>query len=192
MEPHYLAYLSPASVERLPVLVVLGAGLLAFGLIFFLWPLVGHALTTVHEGGHAIVASMFGYRITSITLRRNQSGLTVFQAPDKAIGVMFAGLAGYVGPALFGVLGAGLLGAGRAVAMLWISLAFLVVEFLSVRNLFGFFSMLVLGGLIVAVLRYAPLTVAVFAGYVWVWLLLIGGVRDVWALHQHRKEAREK
>jgi hypothetical protein len=65
-----------------------------------------------------------------------------------------------------------------------------VVEFASVRNLFGFVSMLVLGGLIFAVLRYAPLTVAVFFGYVWVWILLIGGVRDAWGLHKVRQKAR--
>jgi peptidase M50B-like protein len=188
-----LAYVSPAAIERLPVVLVLCAGLLAFGLLFVGWSLVKFAYTVVHEGGHAFVGSMFGHTIESITMDRHGNGLTAVKtANPKSFGSMCAGLAGYVGPAMFGVGGAALLGAGRGVAMLWISLAFLVVEFSLVRSFMGFVSMIVLGGMIFAVIRYAPLTLAVFFGYVWVWFLLLGGVRGAWELHTVRKEQRGK
>jgi hypothetical protein len=155
-----------------------------------LWWLTGHAITTVHEGGHALVGRSFGFSIKSMKLNRNQSGVTEFVKTGGA-GAIFVGLAGYLAPSAFGLGGAVLLSGGRVIAVLWISVVFLVVQLLLVRNAFGFVSVLLTGVALFALLRWGPLWVQVFFGYVWIWFLLIGGVRQIPVLHKVRKTTKK-
>lgn len=180
---------SPAELHTLPPILGICAGILALGVVWLLWWLTGHAITAAHEGGHALVGGSFGFSIKSLKLNRNQSGVTEFVKTGGA-GAILVGLAGYLGPSLFGLGGAVLLAGGRAVAVLWISVVFLVFELLLVRNVFGFLSVVVTGVLLFALLRWAPLWVEVFFGYVWVWFLLIGGVRQIPVLHNVRKTTK--
>jgi hypothetical protein len=175
--------------HRLPPMLGICAGLLALGIVWLFWWIVGHAITAAHEGGHALVGRSFGFKITSMKLLRSRSGVTEFAGVGGA-GAILTGLAGYLGPSAFGFGGAVLLAGGRAVAVLWISLVFLAVELLLVRNAFGIVAVLLTGVLLFVLLRYAPVWVQVFFGYVWVWFLLIGAVRQIPELHRVRRAAR--
>jgi hypothetical protein len=182
-----LAYASPSTLYHLAPAFALCAGLVAAGLVWVAWPALTHALTAAHEGSHGLVASLFGHRVLRIEFYRKGGGKTTYEPPHNRDGSMFVALAGYLGPAMFGVGSAELLREGRAVAMLWISLVFLVVELVMVHNAFGIWSMVVVIGLLLAVILYTPLVVEVFLGYVWVWFLLLGGFRDIFVLHKGRK-----
>jgi hypothetical protein len=181
---------SPAELHTLPPILGICAGILALGVVWLLWWLSGHAITAAHEGGHALVGRSFGHSIKAMKLNRNQNGVTEFVS-ISGTGAVLAGMAGYLGPSLFGLGGAVLLAGGRAIAVLWISLVFLVVEMLLVRNAFGMVSLLLTGIALFALLRFGPLWVQVFFGYVWVWFLLIGAVRQIPELHRVRKTTKK-
>src|SRR2546430_6629487 len=169
---------TPAELHTLPPILGICAGLLALGVVWLLWWVTGHAITAAHAGGKVLVGRSFGFPVKSMKLNRNRSGAVEFTTSAGA-GAIFVSLSGYLAPSLFGLGGAVLLSGGRAVAVLWISVAFLLVELLVVRNAFGYLSIVVTGVLLFALLRFGPVWVQVFFGYVWVWFLLIGGVRQI-------------
>jgi hypothetical protein len=43
----------------------------------------GHLSTAAHEGGHALVALLCGYRVDGIRLHADQSGLTSHYGPGR-------------------------------------------------------------------------------------------------------------
>jgi hypothetical protein len=170
-------------------LVVVGAGLLALVIAVIAWPIVRFAITIAHEGGHAFTASMMGGAVDSIEIyRRNDPrgrGVTFFRAGPFA--TFLAALAGYLGPSVFGLVGALLLTKGQVKAVLWLSLVFLLLALLQSGNLLGFVSTISTGALIGAVLRYASEGQQLFFTYTWIWFLLIGGWGHVLLLQAGRR-----
>ncbi len=136
------------------------------------WPLTQHVITMAHEGGHATVGSMTGGRVEHVKLRANGEGVT--RVPGSNL--LLTAMVGYVGPSVFGILGAWILAYGVAPdAIIWVSLAMFVVLFLQIRNLFGWLAVLSFGVVFYLVGRYGtPGGRTVFA-YTWVWFLLFGG-----------------
>lgn len=180
---------SPAELHTLPPILGICAGVLALGVVWLLWWVTGHAITAAHAGGKVLVGRSFGFSVKTMKLNRNRSGVIEF-TKSGGTGAIVVLLSGYLAPSLFGLGGAVLLSGGKAVAVLWISVAFLLVELLVVRNAFGYLSILVTGVLLFALLRFGPVWVQVFFGYVWVWFLLIGGVRQIGILHHVRKTTK--
>jgi len=162
-------------------MVVIGSGLLALFVSLVVWPIVGFAVTVAHEGGHAITGSMMGGTVASITLGKKATGLTVVRGIGPLANLLFL-LAGYVGPSVFGLLGAVLLATGHALAVLWVSLVFLLLALVQMRNILGALATVATGAVIVAVLKYAPPSGHTFFAYTWIWFLLIGGFGHVVAL----------
>ena len=50
------------------------------------WPLVRHAVTLVHEGGHALAAFASGRRLHGVRLHADSSGLTLSRGPRRGFG----------------------------------------------------------------------------------------------------------
>lgn len=164
-------------------------GLLA---LLVTWSPVGyrltrHLVTLVHEAGHALVAALVGRRLTGIRLHSDTSGVTVTRGRPRGPGMIATVLAGYPAPAVVGLAGAFLLGAGYAAGLLWTLVLTCALVLLLVRNLYGLWVVLVLG-VGVAVLSWtAPTVVLSAAAYLVVWALLLAAPRAVVDLHRERR-----
>jgi hypothetical protein len=125
---------------------VLAAGALALLLVVVAWPTVRLGVTIVHEAGHAVAAVLVGCRLSGIRLHSDTSGLTVSRGRPRGPGMVVMLAAGYLAPALLGLLAAYLLGAGHAVGLLWLLVLLMAGLLVWVRNGYGLVVLLVLGG----------------------------------------------
>ncbi|MEV4541539.1 M50 family metallopeptidase [Micromonospora echinaurantiaca] len=154
------------------------------------WRIARNAVTIAHEGGHALAALLTGRRLRGIRLHSDTSGLTLSAGRPTGPGMILTLLAGYLAPPLVGLAGAWLLGGNRITLLLWVAVALLLAMLVMIRNVFGVLSLLVTGGIVLAVSWYAsPQVQAVFA-YTGVWFLLLGGVRPVLELQRLRGRGR--
>jgi len=64
------------------------------------WRRVRILVTIVHEGGHALVAVLFGRRLTAIRLDARSGGVTETWGRQRGLGVRLTAFAGYPFPAL--------------------------------------------------------------------------------------------
>lgn len=175
-----------------PHAVVLGAGAVALAAVAPrpVWRLTRNAVTIAHEGGHALVALCTGRRLSGIRLHADTSGVTVSYGKPRGPGMVLTALAGYIAPALLGLGGAALLGAGHITALLWACVVLLALMLLMIRNIFGGLTLLVTGAAVFLVTWYATSQVqAAFADFA-VWFLLFGGVRPVFELQWQRSRGR--
>lgn len=160
---------------------MLGAGLVALVLVLLpaTWPRVRLGVTVVHEAGHALVAVLVGRRLSGIRLHSDTSGLTVSKGEPRGPGMVVMLAAGYLAPALLGLLAAFLLAQGRGVALLWLLVVLLAGLLVWVRNGFGLLVVL-LGGVGLFVLTWwgSPEVQAV-AAYLVTWLLLLAAPRPL-------------
>ena len=172
---------APLSVQAA---VLLGVAALAAVGVQQLWLVTRHVGVIAHEGAHAVIGLGTG-RVRRVTLNRNGTGVTYLQLPSGSAHVA-AGLAGYLGPSAFGLAAAVLISAGHIVAVLWLVLLLLALLLvLLVRNAAGVAVILVIGGLLYLVARYAAVGAEIAVAYGVTWLLLLSGVRMVLD-HGHR------
>ncbi|MCU1450093.1 MAG: hypothetical protein JWP02_2263 [Acidimicrobiales bacterium] len=149
-----------------------------------------HVITVAHEGGHAVVGLMTGRRLAGVRLHSDASGLTITSGRSRGLGLVATMAAGYLTPSLLGLGAAWLLAEHYTHAVLMLSLVLLAAMGLSVRNLFGLLTVVVLGGAVFAVLRWSsPSAEGVFA-WTAAWVLLLGGLRAVWELQRSRRTGR--
>ncbi|MFV2101678.1 M50 family metallopeptidase [Micromonospora sp. LOL_024] len=171
-----------------PPLLVLLTGLVALLVVLtrLPWRIARNAITIAHEGGHALVAVLTGRKLRGIRLHSDTSGLTLSAGHPTGPGMVLTLLAGYVAPPLVGLGGAWLLAGNRITLLLWVAVALLLAMLIMIRNVFGMLSLLVTGGVVLAVSWYA--TPQVQAAFAWtcVWFLLLGGVRPVVELQRLR------
>ncbi|MFG3699652.1 M50 family metallopeptidase [Micromonospora sp. NPDC047620] len=154
------------------------------------WRIARNAVTIAHEGGHALVALLTGRRLHGIRLHSDTSGLTLSAGRPAGPGMILTLLAGYVAPPLVGLAGAWLLGGNRITLLLWVAVALLLAMLVMIRNVFGVLSLLVTGGVVLAVSWYATPQVQAAFAYTGVWFLLLGGVRPVVELQRLRSRGR--
>jgi len=156
-----------------PPATVLIVGTFFLGLLASLcWPLTQHLITMTHEGSHAMAASWTGGKVVSVKMNRDGTGKTDWLGANSFLAV----LAGYVGPSLFGILGATMLAHGvKPDVVLWVSLGLMVVVFLQIRNVFGSLAVIAAGYLFYVVAHYGTVTGRTVFAYSWVWFLLLGG-----------------
>ncbi|MCX4386702.1 M50 family metallopeptidase [Micromonospora peucetia] len=154
------------------------------------WRIARNAVTIAHEGGHALVALLTGRRLHGIRLHSDTSGLTLSAGRPTGPGMILTLLAGYIAPPLVGLAGAWLLGGNRITLLLWVAVALLLAMLVMIRNVFGVLSLLVTGGVVLAVSWYAEPQVQAAFAYTGVWFLLLGGVRPVVELQRLRSRGR--
>jgi len=173
----------------LPWQVSLLLGVLALGLTWSPagYRVVRHLVTLVHEAGHAVVAAVVGRRLTGIRLHSDTSGVTVSRGRPRGPGMVATVLAGYPAPALVGLAGALVLGQGYAAGLLWGLVLLCALMLLLVRNLFGWWVLLVTGGAVGALSWTASGEVVSGAAYLVVWALLLAAPRSVVELQRERR-----
>ena len=151
-----------------------------------LWRISRNAITIAHEGGHGLVALLTGRTLTGIRLHSDTSGLTVSRGKPYGLGMILTAAAGYTAPPLLGLGGAALLAAGHITALLWLATVLLVAMLVMIRNAYGALTVVLTGGIFLAVSWLTgPQVQAAFA-YVVVWFLLLGGVRPAFELQAKR------
>jgi peptidase M50B-like protein len=177
-----------------PTTMVLVTGLVALVVVVFgeLWRPARNIITIVHEAGHALVAVLVGRRLSGIRLHSDTSGLTLTRGKPYGAGMVSTALAGYVAPSLLGLAFAGLVGANRITAVLVVCAVLLLGVLVMVRNVYGFFSVLLTGAVLFGIAWWtSPLVQAAFA-HVITWFLLFGGVRPVGELQTKRRRGRAR
>ena len=154
------------------------------------WRVARNAVTIAHEGGHALMALLTGRKLRGIRLHSDTSGLTLSAGRPSGPGMILTLLAGYIAPSLVGLAGAWLLGGNRITLLLWVAVALLLAMLVMIRNIFGVLSLLVTGGVVLAISWYASPQVQAAFAWTSVWFLLLGGVRPVVELQRLRSRGR--
>lgn len=173
-------------------LLALAVAAVALALVGFRtsWGLLRNVVTIAHEGGHAVVALLSGRRLNGIRLHSDTSGLTVSTGRASGPGMVFTLLAGYPAVSLLGLGGAWLVAAGRAQAMLWITVGLLAAMLLALRNAYGVLSVLVTGALVFAVSWWAAPAVQAMCCELLSWFLLFGALRPLGELGGKRRRGK--
>ncbi|MGW5670928.1 M50 family metallopeptidase [Micromonospora sp. NPDC003776] len=183
--------LMSAQPDPPPLLVLLTALVAVLAVTTQLpWRISRNAVTIAHEGGHALVARLAGRKLHGIRLHSDTSGLTLSSGRPSGPGMILTLLAGYVAPSLVGLAGAWLLAGNRITLLLWVAVVLLLAMLVMIRNVFGVLSLLVTGGLVLAVSWYASPQVQAAFAWTSVWFLLLGGVRPVVELQRLRGRGR--
>ncbi|SNY33614.1 M50 family metallopeptidase [Paractinoplanes atraurantiacus] len=167
------------------------AALLSWVLAVPLWYVSRFLVSVAHEGGHALLAVLLFRPLKSVRLVGAGGSAAVAVEKTPWLLAIIVLLAGYLGPSMFGLAGAWMLLHEHTEGVLWGSLAFLVLMLITVR---GFFGWLLVPGLIVLVWMMATKVegpVQELYTYMWVWLLLIGGVQRMLVLVAQRTYAVE-
>jgi hypothetical protein len=167
---------------------VIGVGALIAVTLDLTWALVVYGMLMAHEGAHGAIGSVFFNRVTGVRLEGNATGSTGVKSARGMRGHIFY-FVGYLGPSLFGLGAAKLIEAGHIVAVVWVTIFLLGVLLMWVINLWGRFTVLLIGGLLYAAVHRAPVPDQVIAAYAITWLLLLSGVRQAFAHGAGAKDA---
>ena len=133
----------------------------------------------VHEAGHALVGVLVGRRLKSIHLHSDTSGLTVTRGKPRGPGMVAMLAAGYLAPAVLGLVAALLLANGRSVGLLWLLVVLTGALILWVRNGYGLLVLLLGGAGVLLLTWYGDGTVQSVAAYLIAWLLLLAAPRPL-------------
>lgn len=155
------------------------SALVALGLVVLAWRQIRILITICHEAGHAVIGVLVGRRLSGIKLRADTSGVTVSRGKPTGPGMVATVFAGYPAASVVGLAAAWVISVGHAAAVLWGSVVLLGVMLLSIRNLYGWFVVIV-GGVVVALVSwYASDGAVAMLAYWFTLLFLIGGPRPV-------------
>lgn len=172
-----------------PVKVVIATGVVALLLIAWrpIWRHTRQVVTIAHEGAHGLIAALVGRKLSGIRLHSDTSGVTVSRGHPNGPGMIAVLLAGYPGPALFGLAAAFVLSRGYAVGLLWGLLLALVILLLQIRNLFGLWSVVAFGAVVFAVSWWGSPAVQSAFAHLLTWFLLLAAPRAVMELQRSRR-----
>jgi hypothetical protein len=166
---------------------VLATGAVALLLVVVAWPQVRLGITVVHEAGHALAAVLVGRRLSGIRLHSDTSGLTVSRGRPRGPGMVAMLAAGYLAPALLGLLAAYLLGDGRGVGLLWLLVLLLAGLLVWVRNGYGLLVVLLGGAALFALTWWGSAAAQSVAAYLVAWVLLLAAPRPLLELLASRR-----
>ena len=152
-----------------------------------LWRRSRHLVTIAHEAAHGLVAAASGRRLSGIRLHADTSGLTLSRGRASGPGMFFTTVAGYVGPALFGLGAAYLLRVGHSVGLLWALLVLLVLVLILIRNWFGLWLVGAASVVVFAVSWWGSVLLQSCCAYGGAWFLLLGAPRPVVELQSARR-----
>ncbi|MFZ2175265.1 MAG: M50 family metallopeptidase [Rhodococcus sp. (in: high G+C Gram-positive bacteria)] len=150
------------------------------------WRITRNVVTIIHECAHLIVALLFGRRLKAVRLHSDTSGVAISSGKQTGLGVVLMTFAGYVGPAVLGLGAAWVLGIQHAIAVLWIGVVAIAAMLLLVRNLFGLFSLTVVGALLFALVWFGAQDLQVAAAYLITLFMLVAAPRPVLELQRQR------
>lgn len=170
--------------------LAVAAVMLAIVAFFPTWKIVRNVVTIAHEGAHALVALLAGRKLQSITLHSDTSGLTVSRGKPRGFGMILTAFAGYVGPAVVGLIGAFVVSHGFTLGWVWIFVAVLILMLFKVRNLFGAWSLVATGAVLGLAAWFSPDAVRIYIAYALVWLFLLGAPKAVFELIVSRRRKR--
>ena len=154
------------------------------------WRLARHALTIVHEAGHACVALLVGRQVSGIRVHSDTSGLTLSRGRPCGPGMIATALAGYPAPTVVGVAAAWLLSRGYQLAVLWALLVLVVLVLVAIRNWYGLWAVLVTLAVLVVVTGWGSVQVQAVSAYAVTWFFLLGAPRAVLEMQSGRRDAR--
>jgi Peptidase M50B-like len=157
---------------------LIGLAALAVVIAQFLWPCAEHVNVMAHEGAHAMTASVLGFPVLGIRLNPDATGETSYFAPAYGLRRVAVSFVGYLGPSAFGLGAAKLIVRGHIIAVLWLSVVFLVLLLLNLAPpSFGFVSVPAAIVVLCVLIRYGSAGLDVVMAYSVTWLLLLSGVR---------------
>jgi hypothetical protein len=159
--------------------MLIGLGALAVTVIDSFWLILRHGTVMAHEGAHAAASAMLFRKVSRIGLNMDATGVTVSEG-GGCLGSVVVFSAGYLGPSLFGLAAAKLIEKGHIAAVLWVALFLLALLLIAVWQSFGMVTVVIAGGLVFVIARYAPVATQIVAAYGLTWLLLLSGVRGIW------------
>lgn len=153
----------------------------------FGYRMVRHVVTLVHEAGHALIAALAGRKLRGIRLHSDTSGLTLSRGRPSGPGMVATLLAGYPAPTVLGLVGAWVLGAGHAAALLWGAVLACAVVLLLIRNLYGLWVVLATGVAVGALSWFGSPVTSTWVATVLVCALLLAAPRSVFELAKQRR-----
>ena len=152
-----------------------------------LWPVTRLAVTITHEGAHAVAGVLVGRRLQGIRLHSDTSGLTVSRGRPSGPGMVATLLAGYLGPAVVGVVAALALAAGHSLGLLWGFVVLLGLMLLQIRNFYGFLVVLGAGVLTAGISWFLSAQAQSAIAYLTTWVLLLAAPKPVLELARQRR-----
>jgi Peptidase M50B-like len=168
--------------------MLIGLAALAITVIDSFWLVLRHGTVMAHEGAHAAASVLLFRKVSRIGLNMDATGVTVSQGGGCLGSIIFFS-AGYLGPSLFGLAAAKLIEKGHIVEVLWAALFLLALLLIVVWRSFGMITVVIAGGLVFLIVRYAPVAGQIIAAYAITWLLLLSGVRGTWQRGGHAADA---
>lgn len=183
-----------ATAEVIPAWVAIATGVAALIVVLFSrsWRLARNVITIAHEGGHAAVAILTGRSLKGIRLHADTSGLTYTRGSRGGPSAILTLLAGYLTPAVIGLVSAWLIWVGKIVLLLWVMIALLVAMAIFIRNFYGVFAIIVVGFATFAIAWWAPAEIQSTIAYAGAWFLLLGSVRPVWEIWLQRSRGQQR
>jgi Peptidase M50B-like len=174
-----------------PLVVALTAGIAAaLVLPRAIWPYTRILVTITHEGAHGVAAWLTGRRLQGIRLHSDTSGLTVSSGRPSGPGMVMTLLAGYLGPAVVGLVAVGLLIAGHSLGVLWLFVILLALLLLQIRNFYGFVVVVGCALVLILVSWFFPAPLQSGLAYVLTWTLLLAAPKPVVELIRQRRPRR--
>jgi hypothetical protein len=157
---------------------LVGLAALAVVMMPSLWPLVDQFNTMAHEGAHAAVASVMGFKVAGVTLDEESNGATSYvNAPETGLRRTLTSFVGYLGPSAFGLCAAKLIETGHVITVLWVAVILLVLLLFLIRRSFGIVSVPAVIALLAVIMRNTHGGLEEVIIYGMTWLLLLSGVR---------------
>ncbi|MCW2831688.1 MAG: hypothetical protein JWP31_2380 [Aeromicrobium sp.] len=156
------------------------------------WSVTRHLVTLVHEAGHALVALATGRRLNGIRLHTDTSGLTVSSGRPRGAGMIATAAAGYLAPAVLGLVSVLLVEQGQTPAALYAGLGALALMLVYIRNWFGLLVVALSGAAVALLIWRAPASTQDFAALTFAWFLLIAAPRTAIDLWSHRRRVRTR
>jgi hypothetical protein len=152
-----------------------------------LWRYTRVLVTITHEGGHAVAALFAGRRLRGIRLHSDTSGLTVSSGKASGPGMVVMLLAGYLAPAVVGLVAVACVLSGHALGLLWIFVILLALMLLQIRNFYGF-TVVIAGAVgLILISWYLPAQPQSLLAYLLTWILLVAAPKPVWELARQRR-----
>lgn len=151
-----------------------------------------HLVTLVHEAGHAVVALLTGRRLNGIRLHTDTSGLTVSSGKPRGPGMIATAAAGYLAPAVLGLLSVVLVDGGLTAWALYAGLVTLGLVLAFIRNWFGLLVVALAGAAVAVLIWRTSADVQDFAALTFAWFLLGAAPRTALDLWSHRRRARTR
>lgn len=157
-----------------------------------IWSVSRHVVTLVHEAGHALVAVATGRRLNGIRLHTDTSGLTVSSGKPRGPGMIATAAAGYLAPAVLGLIAVLLVDGGHTAWALYAGLVTLALLLAFIRNWFGLVVVILSGAAVALVIWRAPVGIQDLGALAFAWFLLIAAPRTTIDLWGHRRRVRTR